>query len=186
MTKQQENRAFAKMLKEFPKAFGRVSFRERLMLRVAFTYVVEEVIGDIRANFDYVLEGKDLEIKTLGERCIQLLKDKGNLTDENKVLLQNLEDTEIVNKALEQRIKVLKKEREQLKGIKEVAVLIKANNSTVVTLMELNNRLVSANQQIEEMKMCCNCDWSNYLPNGNCLDCDGKKNWKLKEVKENG
>ena len=40
MTKQQENRAFVKMLKEFPKAFGRVSFRERLMLRTAFTYVI--------------------------------------------------------------------------------------------------------------------------------------------------
>lgn len=38
--------------------------------------------------------------------------------------------------------------------------------------------------QIEKMKVCCNCDWSNYLPNGNCLDCDGKKNWKLKEIKE--
>ena len=47
MTKQQENRAFAKMLKEFPKAFGRVSFRERLMLRTAFTYVVEEIIVDL-------------------------------------------------------------------------------------------------------------------------------------------
>ena len=47
MTKQQENRAFAKMLKEFPKAFGRVSFRERLMLRTAFTYVIEEIVDDI-------------------------------------------------------------------------------------------------------------------------------------------
>lgn len=67
MTKQQENRAFAKMIKEFPKAFGRVSFRERLMLRTAFSYVVEEVIADIKANFDYVLEGKDLEIKQVEE-----------------------------------------------------------------------------------------------------------------------
>jgi hypothetical protein len=47
MTKQQENRAFAKMLKEFPKAFGRISFRERLMLKTAFAYVVEEIIVDL-------------------------------------------------------------------------------------------------------------------------------------------
>jgi hypothetical protein len=47
MTKQQENRAFVKMLKEFPKAFGRISFRERLMLKTAFTYVVEEIIVDL-------------------------------------------------------------------------------------------------------------------------------------------
>ena len=47
MTKQQKNSAFVKMLKEFPKAFGRVSFRERLMLMVAFDYVVEEIIVDL-------------------------------------------------------------------------------------------------------------------------------------------
>lgn len=57
MTKQQENRAFAKMLKEFPKAFGRVSFRERLMLRTAFTYVVEEIIDDLEQ------ENEDLKVK---------------------------------------------------------------------------------------------------------------------------
>lgn len=32
----------------------------------------EEQIADLKANFDYVLEGKDLEIKELGERCKQL------------------------------------------------------------------------------------------------------------------
>lgn len=58
MTKQQENRAFAKMIKEFPKAFGRVSFRERLMLRTAFTYVIKEVTADIKANCDLAKEGK--------------------------------------------------------------------------------------------------------------------------------
>lgn len=47
MTKRQENEAFVKMLNEFPKVFGRVSFRERLMLRAAFSYVVEEIIVDL-------------------------------------------------------------------------------------------------------------------------------------------
>ena len=40
-------------------------------------------------------------------------------------------------------------------------------------------RITELEEQIEKMKCCGNCDWSNYLPNGNCLDCDGKKNWKL-------
>ena len=47
-----------------------------------------------------------------------------------------------------------------------------------------SRRIAGLEQQIEKMKCCGNCDWSNYLPNGNCLDCDGKKNWKLKEIKE--
>ena len=51
-------------------------------------------IADLKANFDYVLEGKDLEIKTLGERCNQLLKDKGDLTDRVAELEQKLEQTE--------------------------------------------------------------------------------------------
>lgn len=57
MTKQQENRAFVKMLKEFPKVFGRVSFRERLMLRTAFAYVVEKIITDLEN------ENEDLKMK---------------------------------------------------------------------------------------------------------------------------
>ena len=68
MTKQQEYRAFVKMLKEFPKAFGRVSFRERLMLRTAFSYVVEEVVADIKANCDLAIEGRDVKIKELEEQ----------------------------------------------------------------------------------------------------------------------
>ncbi len=49
---------------------------------------------------------------------------------------------------------------------------------------DLEDKIKELQEQIERMKVCCNCDWSNYLPNGNCLDCDGKKNWKLKEIKE--
>ena len=53
-------------------------------------------------------------------------------------------------------------------------------------LSEIEAKEIMAEQeaQIEKMKVCCNCYWSNYLPNGNCLNCDGKKNWKLKEIKE--
>ena len=49
-------------------------------------------------------------------------------------------------------------------------------------LGKANDRIAGLEQQIEKMKNCCNCDWSKYLPNGNCLDCGkGLKNWKLKE-----
>ena len=57
-------------------------------------------------------------------------------------------------------------------------------NQYVEDNTKVSNYITKLEQQIEEMKCCCNCDWSNYLPNGNCLDCDGKKNWKLKEIKE--
>ena len=83
MTKQQENKAFIKMLKEFPKAFGRVSFRERLMLKTAFTYVLE-------ARY----EDKGSVERLLGERCNQLLKDKGILTDKVAELGKQAKDLE--------------------------------------------------------------------------------------------
>ena len=57
-----------------------------------------------------------------------------------------------------------KKQIEELKGLKDVATLIKVNGSITVTLMGLNNHLVSANQkikqleaQIDKMKCCDNC-----------------------------
>ena len=46
----------------------------------------------------------------------------------------------------------LKKENTELKGIKDVATLIRANNDTVVTLMQLNNMLVSKRQQLTKAK----------------------------------
>lgn len=48
----------------------------------------------------------------------------------------------------EKRIAELEKENVELKGIKDVATLIRANNDTVTTLMQLNNMLVSRNQQL--------------------------------------
>ena len=50
------------------------------------------------------------------------------------------------------RIAELKKENTELKGLKDVATLIKANNDTVITLMQLNNKLVSKSQQLTKAK----------------------------------
>lgn len=54
----------------------------------------------------------------------------------------------------EQKRKIadLEKENTELKGLKDVATLIRANNDTVVTLMQLNNMLVSKSQQLAKAK----------------------------------
>ena len=46
----------------------------------------------------------------------------------------------------------LEKENAELKGIKDIAALIRANNDTVITLMQVNNMLVSKNQQLTKAK----------------------------------
>ena len=46
----------------------------------------------------------------------------------------------------------LEKENAELKGIKDIATLIRANNDTVITLMQLNNILVNKNQQLTKAK----------------------------------
>lgn len=53
---------------------------------------------------------------------------------------------------LHEEIKDLKKENAELKGIKDVATLIRANNDTVITLMQLNNKLVSKSQSLTKAK----------------------------------
>ena len=50
------------------------------------------------------------------------------------------------------QIAELEKENAELKGIKDIATLIRANNDTVITLMQLNNMLVSKNQQLTKAK----------------------------------
>ena len=99
---------------------------------------LENKIADIKANCDYVLEGKDLEIKQLGERCNQLLKDKGDLTGKNKqlelIILGNQEELE--NQAVAY-------ETLKLHDQEEIGML--------------NSRIAELKQQIEKMKCCYNC-----------------------------
>lgn len=49
---------------------------------------------------------------------------------------------------LNEKVEQLEKENAELKGLKDVVTLIRANNDTIVTLMQLNNKLVSKNQQL--------------------------------------
>ena len=46
----------------------------------------------------------------------------------------------------------LEKENAELKNLKDIATLIKANNDTVITLIQLNNKLVSKSQQLTKAK----------------------------------
>ena len=51
-----------------------------------------------------------------------------------------------------EKYKSYKDENAELKGIKDIATIIRANNDTVITLMQLNNMLVSKNQQLTKAK----------------------------------
>ena len=59
---------------------------------------------------------------------------------------------EELEQAFKGGIEDLEKENAELKGLKDVATLIRANNDTVTTLMQLNNMLVSKNQQLTKAK----------------------------------
>ena len=73
------------------------------------------------------------------------MKDKISMALKDPVLQQGFE---IICKNLAE----LEKENAELKGIKDIATLIRANNDTVITLMQLNNMLVSKNQQLAKAK----------------------------------
>lgn len=51
------------------------------------------------------------------------------------------------------KMATLEKENAELKGLKDVATLIRANNDIVTTLMQLNNMLVSKSQQLTKAKV---------------------------------
>ena len=71
---------------------------------------------------------------------------------ENTELKKVCEETqELLDKQIEATYK-LDKENAELKGLKDVATLIRANNDTVTTLMQLNNMLVSKSQQLTNGK----------------------------------
>ena len=73
------------------------------------------------------------------------MKNKISLALKDPILQQGFE---IICKNLAD----LEEENAELKGLKDVATLIRANNDTVTTLMQLNNMLVSKNQQLTKAK----------------------------------
>ena len=71
---------------------------------------------------------------------------------ENTELKKDNEGYEKDNARLVQQYNDLQKENAELKGLKDVATLIRANNDIVITLMQLNNMLVGKNQQLTKAK----------------------------------
>ena len=79
-----------------------------------------------------------------------------NISEEEKIcVIEKVMATKatIVSKAaLCNIITYILKENAELKSIKDIATLISANNDTVITLMQLNNMLVSKNQRLIKAK----------------------------------
>ena len=65
-----------------------------------------------------------------------------------KELKEQLTKKADTNHSLVEQMADLESKNAELKGLKDVATLIRANNDTVVTLMQLNNKLVSKSQQL--------------------------------------
>ena len=116
---------------------------------------------------DYVVNGKPLSpyfdlfesgfeqaenrIEELEQKISVLLSCKNCPENNGGYICQK----EYENKCLAQKIQYineLQEEVAELKGIKDVATLIRANNDTVTTLMQLNNKLVSKSQQLTKAK----------------------------------
>lgn len=140
MSKQQKNSAFVKMLKEFPKVFGRVSFRERLMLRTAFDYINEEVIADIKANCDLAIEGRDVKIME-HEQQIEKMRKK----DELKKVASVWNYLRTVG--AETRIAELEKENAELKRDKEDLIFVR--NAKADHICELKDLLAKAKEMLQ-------------------------------------
>ena len=110
----------------------------------------EDIKGDLIIAYLAGAEPREKEIKSLGERCLQLQKDKGNLTD-------RINELEVTNKKISDECHKLvdsleKKQNENIDLIGKVAFL--------------ENDLNNAKAQIEKMKdiLLCTCEGCSRLP----------------------
>ena len=99
----------------------------------------ENNIADIKANCDLAIEGRDIKIKELEEENNKLL----DVINNYEVKVADLEDAEIINKAFKQQIKVLEKEKAEIKDNLEDLQEQNTHMFNVIALQE---------QQIEQMK----------------------------------
>ena len=114
------------------------------------------------------------ENRLLGERCNQLLKDKGYLTDKIADIKANCD---LAIEGREVKIKELEEENERLKGDLE---LWESGGCRATNLFECGV-VKELKQQIEQMKCCPNCDF--VFRDGNCYydkECKNKDHWKLR------
>jgi hypothetical protein len=158
---------------------------------------------DLKANFDYVLEGKDLEIKLLGERCNQLLKDKGDLKDnydqfkaiaEPEIERLKKENEELRNNGFtvsamtEQQLKIAIEKGEQLEKenaeLREKYLQATDEGTSFAHLKSLERENTKLKEQIEKMKCCGNC--SNLCGCGirGYEECKNYDKWELREIEK--
>jgi hypothetical protein len=92
-----------------------------------------------------------------------ICKELAELEKENAELKADNDARKFAMAMSEKVEKQLRKENAKLKGIKDVATLIRANNDTVITLMQLNNKLVSKSQQLTKAKELLKRCYDNYI-----------------------
>ena len=135
----------------------------------------------IRLIYEIIADLKK-ENRLLGERCNQLLKDKGDLTDKIADLKANF-DYVLEGKDVE--IMELKETLAQTIENDEVTYeTLKLHDQEEIEM--LKSRVAELEQQIEKMKCCYNCKhWQNESWYGVCqleqIDCSDYKCWELKE-----
>lgn len=157
----------------------------------------ENNVDDWKGFCKTAFEAGQKEVKQLGERCNQLLKDKGYLTDKlqelKEILAQTIENDEVAYETLklhdQEEIGML---NSKVAGLgNKIADL----NMKIDGLEEQNsymfNEITLQEQQIEKMKCCGNCIhrhyWGNELGCNLDLDkqfeCDNnnKKYWEFRE-----
>ena len=110
---------------------------------------LEKENEQLRNNGFTVSAMTEQQLKVAIEKGEQLEKQIEKMKEEHK---QNELGLVISNSSarveLNEKVEQLEKENAELKGLKDVVTLIRANNDTIVTLMQLNNKLVSKNQQL--------------------------------------
>jgi DNA-binding transcriptional MerR regulator len=125
----------------------------------------EEKIADLKANFDYVLEGKDVEIKELKETLAQTIEN-----DEVAYETLKLHDQEEIG-MLQSRVAELEQELQDLKD---------RHAEEVELHLHAEDYIKSLEQQIEKMKRCQNCKYGYCGGSSISIDTDGNRtfhNW---------
>lgn len=95
------------------------------------------------------INGKTYEAGELIAYVSKLEKENAQWKQRNETLKDALEHA---RKLYGDELEKAYKENAELKGLKDVATLIRANNDTVTTLMQLNNMLVEKSQQLTKAK----------------------------------
>jgi SMC interacting uncharacterized protein involved in chromosome segregation len=114
-------------------------------------------------------ESREKEIKSLGERCLQLQKDKGNLTDSVRDLEEKLANVDYQLEGRDLEIKELQEENK----------LLKNSDSLCKLIGEQKIKIAELEAQIEEMKCCYNCKHSR-TEYEHCKT-DKHEKWEIKE-----